>query len=347
MRGGQAITSHEQIVELAENAPLSMEFSGGGERECRNWQRQFGEKLASLLGPHRPPERWKTVQERVVEFEDHRREELVLEADGFPSLPVYLLLPRKTDRPCPGMLALHGHGVFGSDPVVGIDTTPERKQSIATAQYDYGLLMVRLGYAVAAPCFTPFGRRLGDRKAYGGNDPCAVEFVRLQLLGKVLMAENLRDALWALDLLASRREVDGRRLGCAGLSYGGRMTMLAAAMEPRIGIAVCSGALNMMQERITRRYSCGAQVIPGLLQYGDVPEIASLIAPRPCLWEVGTEDALMVKDRIGPALEKMRRAWRAFGAEDRLMVDSFEGGHRWSGRLAWPLLERVLRPGQA
>ena len=134
---------------------------------------------------------------------------------------------------------------------------------------------------------TPFGRRLGNREAYGQQDPCAVTFVRLQVLGKVLIAENLRDCLWAVELLARHEQVNASRLGCVGLSYGGRMTMLASALEPRIQVAIVSGALNLLQERIGGRYSCGAQVIPGLLQHGDVPEIASLIAPRPCLWEAG------------------------------------------------------------
>ena len=157
------------------------------------------------------------------------------------------------------------------------------------------------------------------------------------------MAENLRDALWSLALLSRHDRVDPERLGCVGLSYGGRMTMLAAALAPNVRIAVVSGALNLMQERITGRYSCGAQVIPGLLQFGDVPEIASLIAPRPCLWEVGRQDALMVKEWMEPALERMRPAWRAHGAADALEVDSFDGGHRWNGVKAYPLLDRVLK----
>jgi dienelactone hydrolase len=164
----------------------------------------------------------------------------------------------------------------------------------------------------------------------------------MQLLGRVLMGENLRDALWALELLSRHDSVDPSRIGCVGLSYGGRMTMLAAALSPKIRVAVCSGALNVMQERILGRYSCGAQVIPGLLNFGDVPEIASLIAPRPCLWEVGKRDALMVKEWIEPALERMRRAWKAFGRLDQLSVDYHDGGHQWHGDVAYPLLERVL-----
>jgi len=120
--------------------------------------------------------------------------------------------------------------------------------------------------------------------------------------------------------------------------------MLTSAVSPRVKVAVISGALNMLQERARGRYSCGAQIIPGLLNFGDVPEIASLIAPRPCLWEVGKQDKLMVQEWIPPALGKMKRVWSALNAPDALDVDSFDGGHRWSGVKAYPLLASVLRP---
>ncbi len=322
-----------------------MRFQGGAAGDCRAWQRAFAARLREVLGPYQPPARWETVTERSIELDDHRREELLLQAEGHRSLPVHLLIPRSPSPVRrPGVLALHGHGRFGHDAVAGIATTEERRQNIGSANYDYGLQLVRRGYVVAVPCLTPFGRRLGDPKPYGGDDPCAVTFVRMQLLGRVLMAENLRDALWSLDLLSRRPDVDAGRLGCVGLSYGGRMTMLTAALSPQVRVAVISGALNLMQERIGGRYSCGAQVIPGLLQFGDVPEIASLIAPRPCLWEVGRQDALMVKEWLDPALERIRRAYRAYGATDALEVDSFDGGHRWNGVKAYPLLDRVLKP---
>jgi dienelactone hydrolase len=203
--------------------------------------------------------------------------------------------------------------------------------------------LVRRGYVVAIPCFTPFGRRLDNGKSYRG-DACGITFARMMLFGKLLIAENLSDALWTLQLLSRSATVDQARIGCVGLSYGGRMTMLTSALSPQIRVAVVSGALNVMQERVEGRYGCGAQIIPGLLRYGDVPEISSLIAPRPCLWEVGQRDSLMVKDRIEPALERMRRAWGALGAPEQLQVDSFDGKHRWNGAKAYPLLEGVLKP---
>jgi dienelactone hydrolase len=334
----------EEIRKLAKDAPLKMQFRGRTAEECRKWQGQFADKLRTLLGPHHPPVKWEVTVERTVKLADHRREELILTAEGQPSLPVYLLLPLEAaDRPRAGILALHGHGKYGHDTVAGREELDGVADAIKECNYDYGRQLVRRGYVVAVPCLTPFGRRLGDPKEYGKQDPCAVTFIRLQMLGKVLMAENLRDCLWALELLASRKEVDRDRLGCVGLSYGGRMAMLTAALEPRIKVAVVSGALNVMQERIAGHYSCGAQVIPGLLEYGDVPEIAGLIAPRPCLWEVGSRDSLISPKWADRALERIGRAYRALDAEPNLQVDRFDGQHEWHGKEAYPLLEKVLK----
>lgn len=332
----------KQIQQQASDAPLRMEFRGKTADDCGDWQADFAKKLRSLLGLFEPPKTWRTTVERTVELADHRRLELVLVAKGVPPLPLHLLIPKDKGKKRAGVVAVHGHGQFGHDLVAGRELTPGMEDEIKRLNADYGRQLVRRGYVVAVPCLTPFGRRLGDRKAYGGNDPCAITFVRLQLLGKVLMAENLRDILWSVEFLAGHEQVDARRLGCVGLSYGGRMTMLAAALEPRIKVAVISGALNCLQERIQGRYSCGAQVIPGLLQFGDVPEIASLIAPRPCLWEVGSKDTLLPRPWQEIALKRISRAYEALGAKEQLQVDRFEGGHQWHGTEAYRMLARVL-----
>ncbi len=337
------ISSDSHIRKLAAEAPLAMRFRGTTAAECRQWQANFAAKLRELLGPHQPPAKWHAQVERVVELPDHRREELILIAPGHAPLPLYLLIPKGVKGPCPAIVAVHGHGPHGYDAVVGRELTPGIDNAVKSANYDYGRQLVRRGYVVAAPCLTPFGRRLGDGKPQRGTDPCAVAFIRLQMLGKLLIAENLRDVLWAVELLARRKDVDAQRLGCVGLSYGGRMAMLAAAVEPRIKVAVVSGALNCFQERVQVRYSCGAQVIPGLLKYGDVPEIASLIAPRPCLWEVGTKDALMPERWVTEAHGRIRKVYRALGAEKQLRVDRFQGGHRWHGEEAYRLLDAVLK----
>ena len=228
--------------------------------------------------------------------------------------------------------------------IVGRGDTPEFRAAVAEAHYDYGLQLVRLGYVVAAPCLTPFGRRKPAKAKAAGGDACTATFVGMQLLGRLLMAENLRDILWTLDFVAAHPAVDARRIGCVGLSYGGRMTMLAAALDPRIKVAVIAGALNCLQERLATGGGAGCQVIPNLLTYGDVPEIGSLIAPRPCLWQVGSRDKLLDPEWVQTALDRIARAYRAFGAEAQLRVDRFEGGHEWHGATAIPFLKDNLKP---
>lgn len=321
-------TVDDWLKQQARDAPLAMKFRGLTPEDLARWQGEFARKLRTLLGPHAPPATWHTVVERSTDFDDHRLDEVVLTAPGQLPLPLCVLVPKgPSNRRRPGILAIHGHSPNGY---------------YAVAKGSAGRELVRQGYVVVAPCLTPFGRRLGEPEAYGKQDPCGVTFVRMQLLGKVLMAENLRDCLWAFEFLARHDQVDSQLLASVGLSYGGRMSMLTAALEPRIRVAVVSGALNVMQERIGLRYSCGAQVIPGLLQYGDVPEIGSLIAPRPCIWTVGSQDKLLEPHWVEEALIRLRVAYKAAGAAENLYVDRFEGGHTWNWGVALPVMQKTF-----
>lgn len=340
---GQEIPSiNERLKAEVDAAALAMRFKGTSADECRAWQKDFTAKLKALLGPHAPPAKWQTEQISVKEFDDFRREELLLKADGHPPLPIYVLVPKGKPGKRPAILALHGHGAYGHHPIAGRDDLPGVANAIKNNNYDYGRQLAKLGYVVACPCLTPFGARLS--KTPTKQDACADTFIRMQLLGKTLMAENLRDCVWAVELLSRRDDVDPDRLGCVGLSLGGRMTMLAAALEPRIKVCAISGALNVMQERAANPYGCGAQIIPGLLQFGDVPEIAALIAPRPCLWEIGAKDKLIDPLWAEEALSRQRRAYKALGAEEHISIDRFEGGHVWHGTVAEKLLGKTLRP---
>jgi dienelactone hydrolase len=351
-------TALRRLNALAEQAPLSMQFRGGSADEARRWQAEFAERLRELLGPHRPPAQYESILERRVERPTHIREERVLVAEGVAAegvapVPFHLLLPKDAAGPLAGgtgsggrragILAIHGHGPFGHDPVAGIDDTPERKADIDKAKYDYGQKLVERGYVVAAPCLTPFGRRLGDEQRKR-TDPCTLVNLLMQHVGKLLIAENLRDCLWTLDALAAHAAVDPERLGCVGLSYGGRMTTFTTALDPRVKVCVIAGAMNVFQERAMSGSTSGCQVIPGLLNYGDIPEVASLIAPRPCLWTVGDKDGLLKPQWVDKFHGRLKRVYAAWGAADQLSVDRFAGGHEWHGEPSYAVLDRALLP---
>jgi len=332
-----------EISTAAENAELSMVFAGKSAADAKKWQQTFRTQLAELLGDIQTPGSWTVLEEAEQEFKEYTRHDLVLQARGVPSVPVYLLIPKgvTAKNPAPGIVAVHGHGKYGNHPIAGRSDIEGVAADIEKMNYDYGVQFAKRGYVVAAPCMIPFGRRLP--KPYGTTDACAVTFVRMQALGQLSLAANLRDLRWAIDLLQRRPEVIDEKIGCAGLSYGGRMTMMVTAMDQRIKVAAVSGALNLLQERIQLRYSCGSQIIPGLLKYGDYSEIGSLIAPRPCVWETGLQDSLVVPGWSDVFKTRLRNIYQAFGVPGNLMYDIFEGGHRWNGDLAFPVFDRVLK----
>jgi len=334
-----------RMTALEAAAPLAMQFRGGSADQARRWQGEFAARLRELLGPHRPPDRYEAALERRVELPTHIREERVLSADGLAPVPLHLLLPRNADSAAgkrAGILALHGHGEFGHDSVAGVAETPQQQAAIDNARYDYGLKLVERGYVVAVPCLTPFGRRRGPAGAKKG-DICTAVNLQMQHLGKLLLAENVRDSLWTLDYLASHAAVDAERLGCVGLSYGGRMTTFVTALDARVRACVIAGAMNVFQERAMSGATSGCQVIPGLLNYGDIPEVASLIAPRPCLWTVGDKDKLLDPGWVEKFHERQKRVYDALGAADRLHVDRFAGGHEWHGDSAYRILAEALQ----
>ena len=118
---------------------------------------------------------------------------------------------------------------------------------------------------------------------------------------------------------------------------------LRAALDDRIKVAAPSGVLNLLIERIDRPWGCGAQIIPGLLKYGDHPEIAALIAPRPVVWEAGSNDPLLPAKQEAEFRRRLKFIYKASGKPENLLFDDFEGGHEWKGKKAYELFDKVLR----
>ena len=69
-----------------------------------------------------------------------------------------------------------------------------------------------------------------------------------------------------------------------------------------------------------------------------------MIAPRPCVWETGSKDSLIVPKWDDVFRNRLRRVYKALDAGSNLHFDRFEGGHEWSGRIAFPLFDEVLKP---
>jgi hypothetical protein len=318
------------------------------------WRRKFLAALRRELGtmPERVP-----LRPRVVERKDmgeYVREKVIVQTDRFMWMPAWMLIPKRSalrsrNGKLPGIVAAHGHG-FGKDPIAGeTHARPDILKQIQQLNYDYGCQAVSRGYAVIVPDWRVFGER-SDRiewvRSY--RDRCNVANLAVEYFGMHILGLNVWDGMRAIDYLQSRPEVDGRRIGCLGLSYGGTMTTYLTAFDPRIKVACISGYVSTLENAMGLRLAnfCGAQVMPGLAKYGDIPDVVLLAAPRPLCIEIGLQEDCFYAPDMLKAARYVQRGYKTIGAGERVIVDAFDGKHQWSGRKAWDWFARWLAPSE-
>ena len=156
----------------------------------------------------------------------------------------------KGQGPHPAMLCLHGHG--------------------GTAELAF---FSKCGYMAFA-----------DRIARGGYCVLAPSFPHRQYA-----ASTLWDLIRCVDILAAQKEADPSRMGVIGLSMGGEWTMLVAASDQRLKVAVPSGSM-CTSEGYLDRGNCPCWKLPGVVGMMDMSELYLLIAPRPLLCETSESD---------------------------------------------------------
>jgi len=340
------IEFEHDLSQRINDAHPRMLFQGSIPAELTQWQRVFKKQLVSLLGiiPERAePE---LVWEAQTDCGSYVRHRVTYQTESGVRVPAFLLVPHaaRPVAPAPGILCLHGHGQFGKDSIVGLATTDEREAEITNHQYDFGRKFAERGYVVLAPDLRGFGERRPD---YPGPrvDYCPRNYMAATLIGHTVVGLQVCDLRAALNVLQNQDFVDSDKLGCAGLSYGGRMTMMISALDERVKICVPSGCMNLFQERYQALSQCGAQLIPNLLLYGDTPEVFSLIAPRPMIIEIGLQDPLIPHDWMERGLARLRKAYQAAGAANHLWVDQFDDGHKFHFDKAIEVIDR-WRDGQ-
>ncbi|NYZ62580.1 prolyl oligopeptidase family serine peptidase [Luteimonas deserti] len=207
--------------------------------------------------------------------------------EGDP-IPAFLFTPAA--QPARGgVVVFHQHNGefhFGKSEVAGIVGSPFQA---------FGPALARRGLAVLAPDALTFEDRRGQ---VHGVEPHDYDWLQhysamsYRLLdGDTLMRKGLDDAQRALGVLLDAAELDPRRVGIAGHSYGGYTALYHAAVDPRCHFVCISGAVCSFATR--RREETGItlfEAVPGLAQMIDTQDVLSAIGPRPTLVVSGTGD---------------------------------------------------------
>jgi pimeloyl-ACP methyl ester carboxylesterase len=155
------------------------------------------------------------------------------------------------------------------------------------------------------------------------------------------MAKMVWDGSRAVDVLASRPEVDPARLGCLGHSLGGKEALFLAAFDERVKATVASdGGIGLAFSNWQDVWYLGPEVRrpeAGL----DNHQVLALVAPRAFLLVGGEYD----NDRAWPFIASVLPLWQELGAPAAVGWFRHGAGHRWpveAQRVGYEFLDQHL-----
>ena len=237
------------------------------------------------------------------------------------------LVPKGLKGRAPLVISMHGGG--GS---------PEVALFHGGANYhDMVRGAVKRGYIVFAP------QHLFSAEGFPGDIRNKTDD-RLRLIGTSITAVEIAKITRSLDVILKRPEVDSKRVGMVGLSYGGFYTLVTTALEPRIKAAVSSCYFGVQEARYEKDEAgvpSDFRTMNRMILLRD-PEIVALICPRALEIHAG------VKDEIIPIAMGRRLAvpsaeyYRKLGKSDAFRFVEFSGGHEFNDASAWEFLNKHL-----
>lgn len=288
----------------------------------------------------------------VIDRGMYRIEKVIFESQPDIFVTANLYLPQRRQPPYPGIILPLGHAM---------------EEGKAHRSYQYvAQTLARIGYVILV--FDPFGQ--GERLQYidlqTGKEKIDPEDEHSQagrpmlLFGSQFELYRVWDCIRAVDYLLSRPEVDPQRIGCTGQSGGGTMTMYAAALDPRISVAVESDGNS--ENLAGPSYAAfggvddAEQNIVGSLAEGiDRGDLVLACAPRPFMILYSqTDSGFTYSPTYGKgtieAYEQAANAYSLMGAREKIGIfgsplphdyDYFNRQHvyrwfnRWLGSEAW------------
>ena len=307
-----------------------------------NWQTEARKVVLRCMG-ERPPraDSWQMEVLAEERRDGYTAQRIAFNLSRWYRVKAYLLVPERVSKKgAPAVLLLHDHGAhltIGKEKMIrpfAVDSAVVKDADAWVAQLYGGQYLgdylAQHGYVVMAidmPLWGERGRKEGaDRKKYdiiAGN---------MMMAGVNLCAFTHYDDVASADFLASLPFVDAQRIGAAGLSIGAYRAWMLAALSDRIKATCADCWMITTEAQLTRAYGRKenggfANAIPGLRNYLDYPDIASIAAPRPLLLIAGKRDKLFPVPGMEQAFSIMHEVWDACGGSDHLETYLLDQGH--------------------
>lgn len=346
------------VAKLAGDNRYAFSYLGDRFRNLDEFKKTAREKVFELLLYR--PEKVDPKPELVerVDAGDHFREKVHLNTSPQFRIPAYVLIPKNLKAPAPAIVDLHSHGgmfLFGKEKVMDLGTNHPAMTAYHERNYDgrpTATALVRRGYVVITIDAFFFGeRRLmldadlkygWDRAKYSLDD---VKHLNQQCRGKeTTLVKSLVfagltwpgivfwDDIRTVDYLVTRPEVNPKKIGCVGISMGGYRSLYLAGLDERIAAACVVGFLSTVQPMIQAHIDTHSWVhfVPGLHRYLDLPDVVSMMAPKPLLVQQCSQDGLFPLAGMKESVAKIAAVYEKAGVKQQFSGRFYDEPHRFS-----------------
>jgi len=294
--------------------------------EHAEWLRAKRRQFIRLLGGFPSKSSLNAVVLRREEQDDRIVEWVTYESEPGDVVPAIVLIPKRCTPPLPAVLCHHQHAgqyELGKSEVVGWAGNPQQA---------YAAELCARGYVTLAPDTIGFEERSHPR--LGGQEYERFLAHELLLKGLTLQGKMIWDVMRAVDYLHSREEVDSNRIGMVGHSLGGMETWFSMSVEPRIAVGAAScGTTTYAAVLAAEWYHNYGFYVPGVLKWGDITEIVSMIAPRPLVILAGEQDRGFPVSGAKEVTQRAGMLYRRLGAADALALHISPGPHQFSDEM--------------
>jgi cephalosporin-C deacetylase-like acetyl esterase len=297
-------------------------------QERRKWLRT---KWAASLGDIEPNHRPDAELKWTKQLPEAKVEAITLGIEKDILVPLLLLRPTTATRVRPPVVVAISQGgkeTFLADGSSQIKSLLEKGVAVCLADV----------------------RGVGETKPDSRRDPDSSENMQANnelMLGETLLGRRLKDLRTVFAYLGNRQDLDSQRIGVWGDSFvpanpprlsldelpqwqvgpdigrqaeplGGLLAILSALYEDRVrAVAVRSGLVSYFSI-LGDRFAYVPQdiVVPGILQWGDLPDVAAALAPRPLLLEglVDGRNRLVAESLLRQQLEPLWETYKKAGA---------------------------------
>ena len=191
----------------------------------------------------------------------------------------------------------------------------------------YAPVCVEKGLVTLAIDSWCFGERKHDKDGKRGEEDT---FKEMLWKGQVLYGMMMFDEFRALEYLASRPEVDNKRMGALGMSMGATKAWWLAALDPRVRLCVDVCCLTDYEELIRTKGLSEHGIyyyVPSLKKHFQTAEINELIVPRPRLSVNGRKDPLTPPAGVEKIRDELLPLYRKYGKETDCHIELFDAAH--------------------